>query len=215
MQCDLHPEFSPLPIAAILCGWRRKRKLTCAKRGGAAAPNHRPVRLIGSYRSFPCVAPKPSEPGVPEIPLAEKCICPGNKAQSGFNGCEGPQPSRSITAHQRLDESWGRTSTLPFFHFTRHSLKPVLGVAIRRTGSPDPLQQSGQNCEFLPALPAQRPIFPICSRSFVEEISQGRFSDCQLRVRLEEIGSGFHPDQALSTRNSTKCRIHVRHNSGE
>ena len=28
---------------------------------------------------------------MPEIPLVEKRICRGNKAQSGFNGCEGPR----------------------------------------------------------------------------------------------------------------------------
>jgi hypothetical protein len=35
--------------------------------------------------------------GVPEIQLVEKGICRSNKAQSGFNGCEGPQSSRSGT----------------------------------------------------------------------------------------------------------------------
>ena len=39
---------------------------------------------------------------VREIPLAEKAICRGNKAQGGFNGCEGPQPSKSITAKEVL-----------------------------------------------------------------------------------------------------------------
>src|ERR1700751_180573 len=115
----------------------------------------------------------------------------------------------------RTSNSEQEFTNVPPFHFTCHSLTPALGVAIRRTGSPDPSQRSGQNCEFLRASPAQRPIFPICLRSFVEEISGYRFSDCQPHEQLEEIGSGFHPDQALSTRNPTKCRIRVRDNSGE
>ena len=35
---------------------------------------------------------------VPEIPLIETDVHRGNKAQSGFNGCEGSQPSRVVAS---------------------------------------------------------------------------------------------------------------------
>jgi hypothetical protein len=46
---------------------------------------------------------------LPEIPLAEKGICRGNKAQSGFRGCEGPQPSRLVAFDQDLKSYHSRS----------------------------------------------------------------------------------------------------------